>query len=96
MAMAEQHRPPAAHEVDIFASVDIANAASVGGCKKLRVTFRKPRRVQVTPHPAGNDPMRARPQARIRHLRFVRQRRLSVHGFPQRVLTPAIVQGLAI
>ena len=61
MAMAEQHRPPAAHEIDIFASVDVAHPAAFGGGEELRIAFRKPRGVQMAPHAAGNDPLRPVP-----------------------------------
>ena len=82
MPVAEQNRPPAAHEIDIFAPVDVAHTASLRRGEKLRIAFGQPRRVQMTPHPAGNDPAGPRPQHRVRCLRLAQHRRLLGHGLP--------------
>src|SRR4029450_8724709 len=49
-------RGRAAHEVYIFAPVDVAHAASGCGSKELPIPLGQPRRVEMTPHPARNDP----------------------------------------
>jgi hypothetical protein len=82
MAVTEQNRSPAAHEIDVFAPVDVAHTTSFGGSEKLRIAVRQPRRVEMTPHPAGNDPMGASPQHRVGRLRFAKHRRLFGHGRP--------------
>ena len=80
VAMAEQHRPPAAHEVDIFAPVDVPHPASLGGGEELRITFRQPRSVEMSPHAAGHHALGSRPQHRIRALCFAQYRCWLVHG----------------
>ena len=82
MAVAEQHRSPAAHEVDIFAPVDVADPASLRAREKLRIAFRQPRRVEMPPHPAGHDAGRPRPQGRVRGLGFVEHRGWVGHDLP--------------
>ena len=42
--MAEQDRPPTAHEVDVFAPIDVARTAALRGGKELRIAFGKARR----------------------------------------------------
>ena len=40
VAVAEHHRPPAAHEVDILAPVDVPDAAAFRAGEELRIAFR--------------------------------------------------------
>ena len=82
MPVAEQHRPPAAHEIDVFAPVDVAHAAAFRGRKELRIAFRQPRRVEMPPHPAGHDALRPRAQHRVGSLRFAQHGCLFGHGLP--------------
>jgi hypothetical protein len=79
MPMAKHNRPPAAHEIDIFAPIDVAHAATFRGGKELRITFREPRSVEMAPHAAWNHQLRPCAQQGIRGLRFAQQRRVLAH-----------------
>jgi hypothetical protein len=66
MPMAEQDRSPAAHEIDIFAPIDVAHAAALGRGEELRIAFGKARGIQMAPHATWNHQPRPRAQHGVR------------------------------
>jgi hypothetical protein len=95
--MAEQDRSPTAHEVDVFAAIDVADAAALRGGKELRIALREPRSIQMAPHAAWNHQPRPCSQHGIRCLRFAGQRRMLGHDVllfdlqSLRFLSPAMI-----
>jgi hypothetical protein len=55
MAMAEDDRPPAAHEIDIAVTVNVPERAALAPREILRIAGRQGRRVLMTPHRTGHD-----------------------------------------
>ncbi len=68
IAIAEDHRPPGAHIVDITATIRVPDAAALAARKILRIADRHTGGILVSPHPAGDDFGRARPECRIDRL----------------------------
>jgi hypothetical protein len=79
MPMAEHNRSPAAHEIDVFASIDVAHTAALRGGKELRIAFREPCGVEMAPHATWNHQPRPCTQHGICRLRFAQQRRVLGH-----------------
>ena len=86
VAMAEHDRPPAAHEIEIFAAVDIPEMTALAAREKLRIARGQAVGPHVAVHAAGHDLIGALTQALIdgADLRSVMQppRSLSSEGYP--------------
>ena len=65
MVMAEQVRPPAAHEIEIGAAIDIPQAAALRPLEELRIAFGQAIGVKMPPHAAWNDAQRSVAKGRI-------------------------------
>lgn len=56
MLVAGDHRPPAAHEIEVFAAIGVPQPAALGAREELRIARRQAAGSQVAIHSAGNDP----------------------------------------
>ena len=70
MAVAEHDRPPAAHEVEIFAAVDVPEMAALAAREELRIAGRQTAGTHVAVHAAGHDTGGAVAQASIDRAEF--------------------------
>ena len=65
MAMPEHDRSPAAHEVEIFATVDVPEVTTFAAGEELRISLGQAARPHVAIHAAGHDQVGAMTQALI-------------------------------
>ena len=55
VVIAEDRGSPAAHEIDIFVSVDVPELRTLGASEELRIAVRQVLGVHVSPHAARHD-----------------------------------------
>ncbi len=63
--IAQHHRSPGAHEIDVLAPIDVPQAATFAAREELRIGRGQARRVLMAPHAAGNDPLCPRAQCGV-------------------------------
>src|SRR5260370_23870991 len=65
MTMPEDDRTPAAHEIEIFAAVDVPEVTALGAREKLRIARRQAGCPHMSVHAAGHDLKSASTQALV-------------------------------